>query len=301
MDAVVKLFQAQAEQEARAKAAQEEAARAKAVEAARASAAFDAVQALAEKVLGERTSRGAALPRSATPPMSAGPKAASGESLVPDDLFAEEALTDRPVVDHARISPFLPDGQPRPSRGEAEAAIRTLLAYMGEDPAREGLLDTPQRVIKAYDELFSGYGEDAEALLDRTFGEIGGFDDFVLVKDIPFHSHCEHHMVPFVGKAHVAYFPVERVVGLSKIARVVDIFARRLQTQEHLTSQITTTLDEGLRPRGVAVMIEAEHMCMSMRGITKQGVSTVTTQFTGAFRDDPAEQVRFITLVRGLR
>ena len=176
--------------------------------------------------------------------------------------------------------------------------MRTLLAYIGEDPAREGLLDTPKRVVKSYDELFSGYGEDGDELLDRTFGEIGTFDDFVLVRDIPFHSHCEHHMVPFVGKAHIAYFPVERVVGLSKIARVVDIFARRLQTQEHLTSQITTTLDEGLRPRGVAVMIEAEHMCMSMRGITKQGVSTLTTQFTGVFRDDPAEQVRFITLVR---
>ncbi|MCG5236219.1 GTP cyclohydrolase I FolE [Xanthobacter oligotrophicus] len=197
-----------------------------------------------------------------------------------------------------KVHPPLPDGTPRPSRQEAEAAVRTLLAYIGEDPAREGLLDTPKRVVKSYDELFSGYGEDSEELLERTFGEIGTFDDFVLVRDIPFHSHCEHHMVPFVGKAHIAYFPVERVVGLSKIARVVDIFARRLQTQEHLTSQITTTLDEGLRPRGVAVMIEAEHMCMSMRGITKQGVSTLTTQFTGVFRDDPAEQVRFITLVR---
>ncbi|MFG1343589.1 GTP cyclohydrolase I FolE [Xanthobacter autotrophicus DSM 431] len=192
----------------------------------------------------------------------------------------------------------LPDGTPRPTRKEAEAAVRTLLAYLGEDPAREGLLDTPKRVVKAYDELFSGYGEDADELLDRTFGEIGTFDDFVLLRDIPFHSHCEHHMVPFVGKAHVAYFPVERVVGLSKIARVVDIFAHRLQTQEHLTSQIINALDEGLRPRGVAVMIEAEHMCMSMRGITKAGVSTLTTQFTGVFRDDPAEQVRFITLLR---
>ncbi|MFG1358929.1 GTP cyclohydrolase I FolE [Xanthobacter pseudotagetidis] len=203
------------------------------------------------------------------------------------------------AVLHDTIAPLLPDGTPRPSRGEAEAAVRTLLAYIGEDPGREGLLDTPRRVVAAYDELFSGYGEDADALLDRTFGEIGTFDDFVLVRDIPFHSHCEHHMVPFVGKAHVAYFPVERVVGLSKIARVVEIYARRLQTQEHLTSQVITALDEGLRPRGVAVMIEAEHMCMSMRGIAKQGVSTVTTQFTGVFRDDPAEQVRFITLVRG--
>jgi len=186
----------------------------------------------------------------------------------------------------------------RPSRSEAEAAVRTLLAYIGEDPAREGLLDTPQRVVKAYDEMFAGYGEDAGELLERTFGEIGTFDDFVLLRDIPFHSHCEHHMVPFSGKAHVAYFPVERVVGLSKIARVVDIYAKRLQTQEHLTSQIITALETALRPRGVAVMIEAEHMCMSMRGITKEGVSTLTTQFTGVFREQPAEQVRFITLLR---
>ena len=195
-------------------------------------------------------------------------------------------------------SPTLPDGTPRPSREEAEAAVRTLLAYIGENPAREGLIDTPKRVVKAYEELFSGYGEDADELLDRTFGEIGTFDDFVLLRDIPFHSHCEHHMVPFVGKAHIAYFPVERVVGLSKIARVVEIFSRRLQTQEHLTSQIINALDGGLNPRGVAVMLEAEHMCMSMRGIAKAGVSTLTTQFTGVFRDDPAEQVRFITLVR---
>ncbi|TCT07818.1 GTP cyclohydrolase I FolE [Aquabacter spiritensis] len=194
---------------------------------------------------------------------------------------------------------LVPDRAGRPSREEAEAAVRTLLAYIGENPQREGLVDTPRRVIKAYDELYSGYGHDAEEILGRTFGEIGTFDDFVLLRDIPFHSHCEHHMVPFVGKAHVAYFPVERVVGLSKIARVVDGYARRLQTQEHLTSQIVTALDEALRPRGVAVLIEAEHMCMAMRGISKAGVTTVTSQFTGAFRDDPAEQVRFITLVRG--
>lgn len=187
----------------------------------------------------------------------------------------------------------------RPSREEAEAAVRTLLAYIGENLGREGLQDTPRRVVRAYDELYSGYGHDAEEILGRTFGEIGTFDDFVLLRDIPFFSHCEHHMVPFVGKAHVAYFPVERVVGLSKIARVVDAYARRLQTQEHLTSQVVRALDDVLKPRGVAVMIEAEHMCMAMRGISKPGVTTVTSQFTGAFRDDPAEQVRFITMVRG--
>ncbi len=186
----------------------------------------------------------------------------------------------------------------RPTQEQAEEAVRTLLAYIGENPTREGLLDTPRRVIKAYDELYAGYGHDAEEILGRTFGEIGTFDDFVLLRNIPFYSHCEHHMVPFVGKAHVAYFPVERVVGLSKIARVVDVYARRLQTQEHLTSQIVQALDEALKPRGVAVLIEAEHMCMAMRGIAKAGVSTLTSQFTGAFRDDPAEQVRFITMLR---
>lgn len=189
----------------------------------------------------------------------------------------------------------------RPSREEAEAAVRTLIAWAGDDPSREGLLDTPKRVVRAYEELYSGYNAQAAATLDRTFGEIGNFDDMVLVRDIEFYSHCEHHMVPFVGKAHVAYFPVERVVGLSKIARIVDIFARRLQTQEHLTSQIITAMDEILKPRGVAVLIEAEHMCMAMRGVRKQGASTVTSQFTGAFRDDPQEQVRFMSLLRGMR
>ncbi|MDQ0345672.1 MULTISPECIES: GTP cyclohydrolase I FolE [Ancylobacter] len=189
----------------------------------------------------------------------------------------------------------------RPTREEAEAAVRTLIAWAGDDPEREGLLDTPKRVVRAYEELYSGYRAAPESILDRTFGEIGNFDDMVMVRDIEFHSHCEHHMVPFVGKAHIAYFPVERVVGLSKIARIVDIFARRLQTQEHLTSQIITAMDEILKPRGVAILIEAEHMCMAMRGVRKQGASTVTTQFTGVFRDDPQEQVRFMSLLRGMR
>lgn len=189
----------------------------------------------------------------------------------------------------------------RPSREEAEAAVRTLIAWAGDDPEREGLLDTPKRVVRAYEEFYSGYRANPDNILDRTFGEIGNFDDMVMVRDIEFHSHCEHHMVPFVGKAHVAYFPVERVVGLSKIARIVDLFARRLQTQEHLTSQIITAMDEVLKPRGVAVLIEAEHMCMAMRGVRKQGASTVTSQFTGIFRDDPQEQVRFMSLLRGMR
>jgi GTP cyclohydrolase IA len=187
----------------------------------------------------------------------------------------------------------------RPSREQAEAAVRTLIAYAGDDPAREGLLDTPRRVASAYDELFGGYRESPVDVLERTFSETGGYDDLVLVRDIPFHSHCEHHMMPFFGKAHVAYMPVERVVGLSKLARLIDVYARRLQTQEHLTSQIAAAIEEILKPRGVAVMLEAEHMCMSLRGVEKPGSQTVTTQFTGLFRDEPGEQVRFITLVRG--
>jgi len=189
----------------------------------------------------------------------------------------------------------------RPSREEAEAAVRTFLAWIGEDPNREGLKDTPKRMIRAYEEFFRGYKENADDVLDRTFGEIGTFDDMVVVRDIPFYTHCEHHMVPVIGRAHIAYFPIERVVGLSKFARVIDIYARRLQTQEHLTSQIVGAIDDNLKPRGVAVMIEAEHLCMAMRGVQKDGVSTVTTQFTGAFRDDPAEQVRFFNLVRDSR
>jgi len=186
----------------------------------------------------------------------------------------------------------------RPSREEAEAAARTLIAWIGDDPTREGLRETPQRFVRAYEEFFRGYKEKAEDALDRTFGEIGHFDDMVVVRDIPFYSHCEHHMMPIIGRAHVAYFPIERVVGLSKIARVVDMYARRLQTQEHLTSQIVAAIDENLKPRGVALMIEAEHLCMAMRGVQKEGVTTVTTQFTGIFRDDPNEQVRFFNLVR---
>lgn len=187
----------------------------------------------------------------------------------------------------------------RPSQKEAEDAVRVLLRWAGDDPEREGLLDTPARVAKAYRELFSGYDLDAEDVLGRTFEEVAGYDDIVLVKDIPFYSHCEHHMVPIIGRAHVAYLPSGRVLGLSKIARVVDIFGRRLQTQESMTAQIANAIDETLRPRGVAVMIEAEHMCMAMRGIQKQGSTTLTTTFTGAFKTEPTEQVRFMTMIRG--
>src|SRR3984957_9011432 len=174
---------------------------------------------------------------------------------------------------------------PRPSRSEAEEAVRILLAYIGDDPDREGLRDTPKRVISAYEELYSGYREDAVEVLDRTFAEMGTYDDLVLVRNIPFHSHCEHHMMPFYGKAHIAYLPIERVVGLSKLARLIDVFSLRLQTQEHLSSQVALAIERVLKPRGVAVMLQAEHTCMSWRGIAKAGASTITTQFLGIFRD----------------
>jgi GTP cyclohydrolase IA len=195
------------------------------------------------------------------------------------------AYLDKPVIN-------------RPTREEAEAAVRTLLRWAGDDPDREGLKETPARVAKAYEELFGGYDLCPAEELGRTFEEVAGYDDIVLLKDIPFHSHCEHHMVPIIGKAHVAYLPDGKVVGLSKIARVIDIFSRRLQTQEAMTAQIAGAIQEVLQPRGVAVMIEAEHMCMAMRGIKKQGSSTLTTTFTGAFKERPEEQVRFITMLR---
>ena len=188
----------------------------------------------------------------------------------------------------------------RPTRADAEAAVKTLLSYIGENTSREGLLDTPRRVVEAYDELFRGYTQSPDALLERTFGETAGYDDFVLVRDIEFTSHCEHHVMPFYGKAHIAYAPVERVVGLSKLARLTDVFASRLQTQEHLTAQIVNAIEKTLKPRGVAVVIEAEHTCMSVRGVGKKGASTLTTRFTGLFRDDPELQARFLNMVRGL-
>jgi GTP cyclohydrolase I len=185
----------------------------------------------------------------------------------------------------------------RPSREAAEAAVRTLIAWAGDDPSRAGLVDTPRRVVDAYEEFYAGYRQDPRTTLDRTFEDFGGYDDMVLVRDIPFYSHCEHHMVAFVGKVHVAYYPSDRVVGLSKLARIVEVFAHRLQSQERLTAEIVGAIEEGLNPRGVAVLISAEHQCMTLRGAQAHGATTVTSEFTGAFRDDPAEQMRFLTLV----
>lgn len=185
----------------------------------------------------------------------------------------------------------------KPSRTEAEAAVRTLLRWAGEDPEREGLQDTPSRVVRAYEEFFRGYAEDPTALLARTFEEIEGYDEMVVLRDIRIESHCEHHMVPIIGKAHVAYLPSTRVVGISKLARVVDAYAHRFQIQEKLTAQIANTIAEVLQPRGVAVVIEANHQCMSTRGVHKPGAGMVTSRMLGAFRDDPSTRREFLAMI----
>ena len=186
----------------------------------------------------------------------------------------------------------------RPSQEEAEAAVRTLLAWAGDNPDREGLHDTPKRVVKAFREYFSGYEQDPAQALSRTFEDVAGYDDIVMLRDIDFTSHCEHHIAPFIGRAHVAYLPSKAVVGISKLARVVEIYARRLQTQETMTAQIVTAITDALKPRGAAVLLEAVHTCMSIRGIGKRNVSTITTQFTGEFKSNPVLQARFMELVR---
>ncbi|MBI1393820.1 MAG: GTP cyclohydrolase I FolE [Alphaproteobacteria bacterium] len=187
--------------------------------------------------------------------------------------------------------------RPRPDRTAAEDAVRTLLAYYGEDPAREGLLDTPRRFVDAFEEYLGGYAEDPVAILSRTFEEIEGYDDIVLLRNIRVESHCEHHIAPLIGTAHVAYLPSARVVGISKLARVVDAYARRLQSQETLTEQIAGAIAAALQPRGVAVLIDAQHFCISTRGVHKSEVSCVTQTMIGAFRDDPAMEARFLRLI----
>ncbi|KEG16726.1 GTP cyclohydrolase I FolE [Bartonella bacilliformis] len=184
---------------------------------------------------------------------------------------------------------------------EVEKAIRTLLLWVGENPDREGLLETPKRIAKVYKELFSGYGESVDEILGVVFEEVAGYDEPVIVKDISFYSHCEHHMIPIIGKAHVAYLPDKKIVGLSKIARVVDVFAHRLQTQETMTAQVANSLKKYLKPRGLAVLIEAEHMCMAMRGVQKQGAATITTSFHGYYKKDQVAQANFMTITRGIR
>ena len=185
----------------------------------------------------------------------------------------------------------------KPSRAEAEEAVRTLLRWAGDDPEREGLRGTPDRVVRAYEEFFSGYGIDPKDFLARTFEEVEGYDEIVLLRDIPFESHCEHHVAAIIGKAHVAYLPTNRVVGISKLARLVESYARRLQIQEKMTAQIAHTLQEVLRPKGVAVVIEASHQCMTTRGIHKQGVSMVTSQMLGLFRTNAATRRELLALI----
>ncbi|MEO0343111.1 MAG: GTP cyclohydrolase I FolE [Pseudomonadota bacterium] len=189
------------------------------------------------------------------------------------------------------------DGIVRPTKSEAEEAVRTLLRWAGEDPDREGLMDTPNRVTKAYAEWFKGYTEDPTAMLQRVFEEVEGYDEIVLLKDIRFESYCEHHLAPIIGKAHVAYMPTDRVVGISKLARVVDAFAKRMQVQEKMTAQIANTLNDVLQPRGVAVVLEGEHHCMSTRGVHKHGVNMVTTKMLGVFKEDRNMRKEFLDLV----
>jgi GTP cyclohydrolase IA len=185
----------------------------------------------------------------------------------------------------------------RPTREEAEAAVRTLLRWAGDDPQREGLLDTPARVVRSYEEFFAGYSVEPRDILARTFSEVDGYDEMIVLKDIRFESYCEHHMVPIIGRAHVAYLPRHRVVGISKLARLVDAFAKRLQIQEKMTAQIADTLNEVLQPRGVGVILEASHQCMSTRGVHKAGVAMVTSRMLGSFRSDPSTRREFLAIV----
>ena len=190
---------------------------------------------------------------------------------------------------------------PRPTQSEAEAAVRTLLRWAGDDPQREGLLDTPKRVAQAYREWFCGYEDDPVELLARSFEEVEGYDEMVVLRDIRLESMCEHHMCPIIGKAHVAYLPNGRVVGISKLARVVEAYGKRLQIQEKMTAQIANTLQDVLQPKGVAVVIEAVHQCMTTRGVHKTGVSMVTSRMLGAFRDDPSTRREFMAMIQGQR
>ena len=185
----------------------------------------------------------------------------------------------------------------KPSREEAEAAVRTLLQWAGDDPSRDGLIDTPARVVRAYEEYFAGYDDDPKKILGRSFDETEGYDEVVVLKDIPFASHCEHHIAPILGKVHIAYLPESRVVGISKLARLVETYGRRLQIQEKMTAQIANTLNEVLDPKGVAVVIEAAHECMTTRGIDKPGVSMVTSTMLGAFREDPSTRREFMAII----
>ena len=206
-------------------------------------------------------------------------------------------LTDRASV--ASVEHALKEAaeKPRPSREEAEDAVRTLLRWAGDDPSREGLLDTPSRVVRSYEEYFSGYSEDPVEIMKRTFEEVEGYDEMVVLKDIRFESHCEHHIAPIIGIAHVGYLPSHRVVGISKLARIVEIYAKRLQIQEKLTAQIANSIEEVLEPKGVAVVVDAAHQCMTTRGVHKPGVSMVTSRMLGLFRTNPSTRREFLAMI----
>ena len=186
---------------------------------------------------------------------------------------------------------------PKPTREEAEEAVKTLISWAGDNPNREGLLETPKRVVKSYQEFYSGYDQDPDEILSKIFEEVEGYDEIIIVKDIRLESHCEHHMVPILGKAHVAYIPDKRVVGISKLARVVDLYSKRLQTQETMTAQIADTINRVLKPKGVAIVIDATHQCMTSRGVYKTESSTVTSRMLGAFREDPKSRMEFMNLI----
>ena len=213
-----------------------------------------------------------------------------------------DALSDESRARNGRTNKAAKDKKEAvPTRAEAEAAVRTLIRYAGDNPAREGLKDTPGRVVEAYEEFFAGYSQDPLDVLSRTFEDVHGYDDLVMVRDIRLESHCEHHMLPILGVAHVAYLPRDRVVGISKLARVIDIFAKRLQTQETMTAQIAEAIDNALKPRGVAILIDALHQCMTTRGVHKPNASTITTRFTGVFAESADYRDRFMRMIQGPR
>tara|TARA_B100001121_G_scaffold24404_2_gene18952 strand:+ start:27998 stop:28621 length:624 start_codon:yes stop_codon:yes gene_type:complete len=205
---------------------------------------------------------------------------------------------DKKVSDEIIHTESIKVNKNKPSKEEAMEAVKTLISWAGDDPSREGLIETPKRVVNAYEEFFAGYELDASKVLGKTFEDVNGYDDIVFLRDINIETHCEHHMVPILGKAHVAYLPNKKVVGISKLARVVEIFAKRLQTQETMTMQVINTIDNVLEPHGTAVMIDAKHQCMTTRGINKPNVSTVTTKFSGLFSEDPELRNRFMQLIK---
>jgi GTP cyclohydrolase I len=211
--------------------------------------------------------------------------------------MGSEIMNTPRTIQHIQAADAVIERLTRPGRAEAEAAIRTILAYVGDDPAREGLLGTPDRVARAYQEFFSGYGVDPVAFLKRTFEEIDGYDELIVLRDIRFESHCEHHLAPIIGRAHIGYLPNKRVVGISKLARVLEAYARRLQIQEKLTAQVANTIQEVLQPRGVGVIIDAAHQCMTTRGVHKPGMSMVTSRMLGSFRTDPSTRREFLSIV----